>query len=222
MKQCESVVVYDGLPIGSGGAHGINRLTPGQALQAWRGFLDSCGQAPEVHGMFRVDNGPGPPADSRVKTLLDETFPSQGRSIHNLRPVPQSRIDEAVELISAISPQPADRWGNAAVSLFLDAQFLLRNPGGTGPWPGQERALFGDFETPTGVPLGVSSVRLGIGNSRSMGLMLTIPSATDADVGRLHPWLQEHLPFRLSSKHWTRWTLNKNGKSYRPKRLQLT
>ena len=71
------------------------------------------------------------------------------------------------------------------------------------------------------MPLGVSSVRLGIDNSRSMGLMLTIPAATDADLALLRPWLQENLPFRLSSRHWTRWTLNKNGKTYRPKRLQL-
>ncbi len=67
--------------------------------------------------------------------------------------------------MSAISPQPADQWGNAAVGLFLSARFLLQSPDGTGLWPGQERALFGGFETPTGAALGISSVRLGIGNA---------------------------------------------------------
>ena len=126
MKQCESVVVYDGLPIGSGGAHRINRLGPRQALQAWLGFLDSCGQALEVHGMFRVDKGPGPPAGPRVNRLLDEAFPrTRAQLLPRLAADPAGPDRPSDGGMSAISPQPADRWGNAAVSLFLNAQFLL-------------------------------------------------------------------------------------------------
>ncbi len=219
MPQFESAVVYDGLPIASGGAHAINRLSAREALTAWRGFLESRAHAVSVTGLLRVDNGPGPAADPGVLRALEAAFPTRSESFVRLHPVPEGRIEDGVELMEEISPQPADRWGNVAVSLGFDAQFLLRSPQGDGPWPGQDRDLFGCFETPTGVRLGNSLGRLTINNRRAMGLMLSIPTATDDDLTVLRPWLQERLPFRLSDKHWTRWTLNKNGKTYRPKRL---
>ena len=220
MPQCESVVVYDGLPISSGGAHSINRLSPDQALQAWRRFLQTCAQHVEVDAVIRVDDQPGPPASRQTLDRLDRAFPTRRETSVQLRHVPEDRIDQAVELMAEISPQPADQWGNAAVHLFIEARFLLRHPAdGGGLWPGQGRDQFGDFTTPSGVMLGISSARLTIGHARSMGLMLTLPMASDADLTLIRPWLQDHLPFRLSDKHWTRWTLNKNGNTYRPKRL---
>src|SRR5688572_26077238 len=38
----ESAVAYDGLPIGSGGAHGLGRIAVRPALGAWIDFLDMC------------------------------------------------------------------------------------------------------------------------------------------------------------------------------------
>ena len=55
----------------------------------------------------------------------------------------------------------------------------------------------------------------------AMGLTLTIPQATNVDLTTLRPWLQSHVPFRFSDKHWVRWTLNKNGSTYRPRRLDV-
>jgi hypothetical protein len=52
-----------------------------------------------------------------------------------------------------------------------------------------------------------------------MGLMLTIPDASDDDLAEVVPWLQAALPMRLAANHWTRWTLTKNGRSYRGKSI---
>jgi hypothetical protein len=48
---------------------------------------------------------------------------------------------------------------------------------------------------------------------------MSIPQASDADLADVVPWLQAALPLRLSPKHWTRWTLTKNGGSYRGRRI---
>jgi hypothetical protein len=52
-----------------------------------------------------------------------------------------------------------------------------------------------------------------------MGLSVSIPRASDADLAEIVPWLQSPLPMRLSPRHWTRWTLTKNKRSYRGKKI---
>ena len=221
MTQLPSAVVYDGLPISSGGAHALNRLNPRQAFAAWTSFLQACTESPDVEAMFQVaEHGPAPRPERRVVRTIKSAFPEQHRPFGQLYPVPASRLEDALEVFEEISPLPTDEWGNAPVWLFINARFRLRQPDG-GIWPGQDPGLFGHFQTPSGADLGVSSARLGLSGTRAMGLMLTVPEATDDDIARLRPWLQSHLPFQISAKHWVRWSLNKNGQTYRPKRLGL-
>lgn len=52
-----------------------------------------------------------------------------------------------------------------------------------------------------------------------MGIRLSIPDATDAEIASMVPWLQSRLPFRLSARQWSRWTLAKNGRTYRGRNL---
>ena len=109
----------------------------------------------------------------------------------------------------------------APVWLWFTAEFRLRSPTGPEPWPGQDPALFGHFKTPGGVTLGASSIRLILQAKHSIGLSLSIPEASDSDLARVVPWLQAALPMRLSSKHWTRWTLTENGRSYRGSKIAV-
>lgn len=201
MPQRESAVVYDGLPISSGGAHAINRLDPVGALDAWRHFLVNCGHVTHLKATIRVAEAPGPPISPAVRRLLDESFPTALPTFPFLRSVPSERLEEAVSFMARIDPQPTDEWGNAAVLLQAEADFQLLQPLEPVLWPAQGRELFGGFVTPAGVRLGVSSARINIGAARSMGLMLTIPDASDADLDAIRLWLQDHLPFRLSRKH---------------------
>jgi hypothetical protein len=99
------------------------------------------------------------------------------------------------------------------------ADFRIRIPSSQELWPGQDPGRFGRFVTPAGVKLGISSTRLSLQAKRSMGLSLSIPRASDTDLAEVVPWLQAALPMRLSSRHWTRWTLTKNKSSYRGRKI---
>jgi hypothetical protein len=133
--------------------------------------------------------------------------------------VPMDQFDQALQLFESLSPQPVDEWGNAPVWLAAYSEFQLLSPQDGQTWPGQDPVLFGGFETPAGVKLGVPSVRLNLHARMSMGLSLSIPEATDEQLMEIIPWLQANLPFRLSAKHWTRWTLARNAKTYRGERI---
>jgi hypothetical protein len=107
----------------------------------------------------------------------------------------------------------------APVWLWFTADFRIRSPASQELWPGQDPDRFGRFVTPAGVRLGASSTRLILQAKRSMGLSVSIPRASDTDLAEVLPWLQAALPMRLSSKHWTRWTLTKNKRSYRGRKI---
>jgi hypothetical protein len=88
-------------------------------------------------------------------------------------------------------------------------------------WQGQSREQFGSFETPGGFGLGSSTTRLTVTAQRAMSLMVSLPLATDEEAEQTRSWTQEHLPFRMSSRHWSRWTLTRSGQSYRGRRITL-
>lgn len=134
------------------------------------------------------------------------------------RHVPNDRWDEALSLFESLEPLPVNTWGMAPVWLWFTADFRLRSPHG-GVWPAQDPKLFDNFQTPGGISLGTSSTRLVLEAKRSLGLSISIPNATDDDLVELVPWLQGALPMRLSWKHWTRWTITKNGRSYRGRKI---
>jgi hypothetical protein len=208
--------VYDGLPVSSGGAHGLGRTTGRNAFENWHAFLAACASLHTVSYYFDLPHTPELTVEPEIDARIRREFPAVGRRFM----VPVERIDEALDLLDDLEPQPTNPWGMAPVWLRGTADFSVRNPDGR-LWPGQDPALFGSFETPTGVRLGASRTNLIVQAKRSMGLLLSVPEASDADLERLVPWLQEHLPFRLSPKHWSRWTLAKNRRTYRGRRIAI-
>lgn len=219
MPQLDSVVVYDGLPISSGGGHGIQRLDPVAALGAWRAFLDACTRDPAVHARFEIDESRKP--SRAVLRGLKREFGDQHDWLSPWYPFSPSRLNEAVAWLEQVLPDVTHADGQSSVHLAADADFRLRRADG-GVWEGQEPEPFGDFTTPGGVRLGMNSSRLVLSVQRSMSLMLSLPLATDEEAEQTRYWLQPHLPFRMSDKHWTRWTLNANGRTYTPRRLNLS
>ena len=210
-SQLGSAVVYDGLPVGRGGAHGLGRLAPRDAVHALNLFLESCAKPLGVTSHFGLPHTPGLTVEASVADAINRRFPLLG----NRHPVPLADIDEAIALFESISPQPRNRWGMSPVWLWVVADIELISPMGAGVWPGQNPSLFGHFETPGGVRLGASQIRLSLQSTASLGLGLSIPEATDADLAAIAPWLQKHLPCRLSDRQWTRWRLTANGRTYR-------
>lgn len=215
----DSVVVYDGLPISSGGAHGLRRLDATAAIEAWRGFLDACTEQASLVTRFTVADGVKPPRD--VLRQLKSRFGQQHEWLDPWFPFGPERLDEAAEWMQQVAPNVTDAQGYSSLYLTADASFLLKRPDGVGLWHGQSRDRFGGFETPGGIRLGECTTRLAISAHRSMSLHLSLPLATDDEVAQVQRWLEPHLPFRLSDKHWTRWTLNRNGRSYSGRRVAV-
>jgi hypothetical protein len=215
MELLESSVVYDGLPISSGGAHGLGRITARNALNAWTTFLDACTQTSAIECWFQLPPTLGLDVEPAVRRALDEQFPIRDGKYA----VARDRFNDALALYESLQPQPANRYGMGPVWLWFNADFQVRSPTSSELWPGQDPTRFGQFRTPAGVLLGTSSARLMLHAKRSMGLVLSLPMATDSDLAVVLPWLQSALPMRLSVKHWTRWTWTKDRRSYRPRKI---
>lgn len=213
-----SCVVYDGLPIGSGGAHGLGRISAAEAYASWWHFLRACTEPAAVEAWFDFPRTPEVVADPAVVRAVTEAFPANPRSARR-RAIPIDRLTDAISLFETLEPLPTNRWGMAPVWLWFTADVRLRLPHAEVLWPSQDPALFASFRTPGGVTLGASSTRLVLHAKRSLGLSLSFPEATDEQLHEAGPWLQAELPMRLSAKHWTRWTLTKDGRSYRGTRL---
>ncbi|HZU72364.1 MAG TPA: hypothetical protein VE990_06285, partial [Acidimicrobiales bacterium] len=192
----ESAVAYDGLPISSGGAHGLGRASARDALAAWLRFLDACTVASPIESYFDFPATPGLMVEGEVARLIEHEFPRSSGRFERF-PVPPEGVEAALVLLESIEPQPTNQWGMAPVWLWFEADFRLRSPRGPGLWPGQDPDLFGHFHTPSRVILGASSTRLILQAKRSLGLSLSIPVATDADLAVIVPWLQASLPMAV-------------------------
>ena len=218
VDKVRSGVAYVGLPMSSGGAHRLGRTSAQRAINQWSDFLSSRTAASpplcSLHLSVNPQLGPG----RRLAREIGRVFPPTLGAKRDFS-VPPERITEAAELFDSFTPVPMTRAGLAAVSLSLGASFRILQPGTTDPWPEQDPARFGHFRTPAGVTLGASSARLTMDGTASMSLLLSVPNASDQDLAVLVPWLQEALPLRLSAKHWTRWTLTADERSYRGSRI---
>lgn len=209
-------MAYDGLPISSGGAHGLGRISARDALNAWLRFLGMCTETSSLSGWFDFPLTPGLTVDPKVVRLIARKFPG-GRSRHL---VSWDQADNALSIFESLEPLPANPWGMAPVWLCFTADFRIRSPRSQELWPGQDPSRFGHFVTPGGVKLGASSTRLMLQAKRAVALSLSIPQASDTDLAEIMPWLQAALPMRLSAKHWTRWTLTKDKRSYRGRKIE--
>jgi hypothetical protein len=216
VKLVESAVVYDGLPISRGGAHGVGRVSVRDAFGRWRRFLDRCTDASAINCWFDFPMTPDLTVDPGVVKLVESEFAGAPGGRH---PVPRRRIDAALSLFEALEPLPMNQWGMAPVWLWFTADFRMRSPTGPELWPGQDPRRFGAFRTPAGILLGSSSSRLILQAKRSIGLGLSFPEAADGDLAEIASWLQAALPMRLSPKNWTRWTLTRDGRAYRPRKV---
>jgi hypothetical protein len=211
-----SVVTYDGLPLSSGSAHGLGCMTGRAAYKSALHFLDTCCVVDgDVEHWFSLSNPPELEVSPAVADELRSRFPPKAHRFV----VPADRVDEAFGFLDRISPQPTNPWGMAPVWFWVTARMRLRIPGGLDPWPGQDREMFGGFETASGIRLGESRLQLVVERRSSISLAISIPNASDADLSTMIPWLQEDLPFRMSRKHWIRWTITKRGNAYRGKRI---
>lgn len=134
----------------------------------------------------------------------------------------QSRMGDAMRILVE-NPVP-DVEELPAALLCVKTRFLLKDPATGEVLPWQDPACYGNTPSPvSGVPLGESGwyVRLGPRTTCSLCLSLPFEEAGEEAVA-LAGRLQEHLPFKLSPHHWTRWQFNKAGTGYYARKVVVT
>lgn len=212
------VVTYDGLPAAAGGAHALRVKNPADARGRVARFLDACTQAAgPQRWAFQVATGGDPDASDALRTVATERLggPSRRAQTHTEWGVrDDDAVDELLAALAAAGPQTT-RYGAPLAALTQSVAVHLLDPGSGEPWSDLDPETFGGFAVDGyGRLLGASGVRAAYGTSVStLSLWLNLP----AD-GRLVPaaqHLQEHLPVRLSSKHWRRWAPTRAGDGYR-------
>ena len=168
-------------------------------------FLATCTQPiTPVACSFAVHDVPELPPVPRLARELEDRFGDYASIQHE-------RIGEALDFLDEIDPQPTNPWGMAPIWFTAASSFLILDPLSGQPLPKQDPARFRGAEYEWGVPLGSSGLRLILDNGARIAVELCLPYPDDAVLRRVVPWLQRHLPFRLSAKQWRAWTPTRTG-----------
>jgi len=211
-----AAVTYNGLPVSSGGAHSLGRMSRRTAYERTIRFLDQC-TVPDGARAYAI-SFPADRVSPRVEPplgLRDQVERRFGKSGE----IPEGRIDDALDFLDEIAPQPSNRYGMASVWLTLRCQFHLLDPGTGRPVSGQDPQRFGEVQYVWSVPLGTSGLLLSLHNQAALAVDFCIPDPTEDLLRRLAPWLAANVPFKFSPKHWRVWTPTKTG-SFRGKTLE--
>jgi hypothetical protein len=207
-----TAVTYVGLPISSGGAHSLGRMSRRVAHERTIAFLQACTQTVEAiaYSFAVIDVPELAPIPHLERELL--------RRFGNYKSVQEPRVEDALIFLDEIDPQPTNRWGLAPVWFTATSHFLILDPATAEPMPGQDPDRFLGVEYEWGVPLGSSLLRLSLHNQAVLAIDLCMPDADEEALRRIVPWLQQHLPCKLSSNHWRAWTPTKTA-SFKARRL---
>lgn len=205
-----SAVTYEGLPLSSGAAHSLGRMTPRAAYAATMSFLQVCTEPlGRVEYSFTVHDVPELQPPRHLERELERRFGRGRRIIFD-----EEELPDALDLLDHIHPQPTNRWGMAPIWLEAATKFRLVDPRTGRSLANQEDRLFRlvGFD---------NRLRLFLDNRARLQLEFCLPHADDELLRLVLPWLQEHLPCKLSRKQWRTWTSTKSG-SLRARKLDLS
>jgi hypothetical protein len=200
-----AAVTYKGLPISSGGAHALGRMSRRVAYDRTRAFIETCTQpvAPVEYSFTVYTRFELPPVPELEHELR--------RRFGDYAAIQIAHVGDALSFLDQIDPQPTNRYGMAPIWFRMVSNFRIVDPVTKEPLPGQDPIRFRMFEYQPATPLGTSRLTLTLHNQASLALDLCIPDATESVLRRVVPWLQEHLPCKLSTKHWRAWTPTTSG-----------
>ena len=209
-----AAVTYIGLPLSSGSAHSLGRMPRRVAHERTLSFLQTC-TVPVGTPVYllRVHEVPELKPDPALEREVERRF--GGRV--GLR---EEQVGDVLNLLDDIDPQPANRWGMVPVWFRMECRFRILDPNTGRPLPGQDPAHFNGQVYEWAMPLGTSGLGLILNDHAAIRIVLCLPDADERLVGRVVPWLQEHLPFRLSPKQWRAWTPTRSG-GFKARRLAL-
>jgi hypothetical protein len=213
-----AAITYIGLPISSGGAHSLGRMSRRVAYERTVSFLRTCTKpADPITYSFAVLDVPELPPVPRLERELKRRF-GQYFAVQQHLAVQNERVDEALDFLDEIDPQPTNQWGMAPIWFSATSNFQILDPATGDPITGQDPKRFKGVEYEGGVPLGTSGMRLILDNHARIAIELCLSDPDDALLRRVVPWLQEYLPCKLSPKQWRAWTPTTTG-SFKARRI---
>ena len=222
MTSNQEVVTYDGLPASAGGAHSLRAKNPRTAYESVQAFLDAAVLTvgkPEMS--FQLWAGGPPDVTGRFESFAAAHFggPQSRQRTHTQWRVRADDVDATLDALSGADSAAATGHGHPLASLVWSAPVALVDPATRAPYEGIDAGTFGRFAVDGyGRLLGASGVRAAFGTAASsLSLWLAFPAGDRLHDAAAH--VQEHLPFRMSTKHWRRWSATKDGQSYRAAKI---
>jgi hypothetical protein len=232
MAARSGLISYDGLPIKSGGAHGLGRLRPAAAWKAFRRFLSNCTTATQpTRVSITINDEPGvDPAtikslrDSAKTMLRISSRPNQRRDFGEKGTscswdIPAGLADAAVDWLAGAGPL-APNWLGGPAKVAVDYEFRVKSPGGEElPFQRSEDYLGQNYDG-YGVLLGESGCRLTLESKCALSLVLFLPfEEPDADLWKYARFFQKNMLMSFSKSHWKHWKLSKKGNVYTSHRI---
>lgn len=227
MATRSGLISYEGLPIASGGAHGLVRLKARDAWSATLQFLNECTTTVAPRRVTLALNGVEDTPPPLLERLRESAVAELGLypSPHDRREygsrgstltwhVSTDRAPQAVAWRDSVGPLPSNWLGGPAL-LSIDFQFRFKSPDGLElPHQNSESYLRQAFDG-YGALLGESGCRLTLSSRNTLSVLLFLPfEEPGPDLWRYAAFLQSRLPFRFSLRHWKHWRLTKKGTSY--------
>lgn len=216
-------ITYDGLPISSGGAHSLRQKGFVDTYEALQKFVNAISLEREARSveieLFDLGGGGYTHFLSLCSELDDKYHRKHGRQIGeyhgNQWKVDPTELRPLIYDLERLRPIPIAGYAGRSLVAHVYWNLVFADTKGE-PLPYQSRSHYLDFDVLYRTSyLGESVLYARISETSSANLFLSLPfEEANDEAGRLVKRIQEYFPARLSSKHWKRWTLTKNGKSY--------
>jgi hypothetical protein len=215
MPTRRGLISYDGLPVSSGGGHGLGRLRVREAWNAAQRFFSACTTATEPHHVLIGINDLAEVDPVTTAQLRDAAIAKLGvsrRSDHQqdygdkgvtqlweLRP---ALVTSPVDWLSAAEPL-APTWLGGPATVQLDFQFRLRSADGAEIPYQRSEDYFSQIYSGYGIVMGESVSRLRLSARSSISIVMFIPFEEPNDEFQEYArFLQGYFPVRFSKHHW--------------------
>jgi hypothetical protein len=215
-----AIITYDGLPISSGGAHQLRTHGPREAWSSVEPFLKKCTDYAAPKSLFvEVFEGQAIPKSfsDQVKKRFSQDLGNPktrvvGKSTGNQYDVSLEQFNEVLDFLDGLQPYPPSpldsHFGPVTLNLLADFRFIDQTS--RMPLPHQDRNEYLNFEAGYRLYLGCSTIYAILSSKSTVSVFFSLPyEEATKELKDYVRFLQSHLPFRMSDKHWKRWHMNK-------------
>ena len=227
----QSIITYEGLPISSGGGHTLKSRDPRRALEQVLHFLATCTEGMDaIQCSVELMCGCAFPAAftdpiqadlTRHYGAFTERKVGMDDRLRRWR-VPADDLTALAAMIADLTPLPPHAYGWQPISLEINQTFFLIDEANHQPLPNQGVVACAYFSPGNGFMLGTSRLYARLTEKSTASVTLSFPfPEPDARFFQYREFIQRHIPFKMSNKHWKRWNLTKKGNSYVGKKIDL-